>query len=75
MSRPSTTEKPVTAADVDPDDQPAVAGFRARRLAQARELAEKAVSDLRDAGIIDKHGKLVPGELPADMRSDSKTDV
>jgi hypothetical protein len=75
MSRLTTTEKPVTAADVDPDDQAAVAGFRARRLAQARKLAEKAVSDLRAAGILDKDGKLVAGEVPADMRPDSKTDV
>lgn len=75
MDRPTTTEKPFTAANVDPDDQAAVVTFRARRLAEALELAEKAVRDLRAAGILDEDGKLVPGELPADMWPDSKTDV
>ena len=67
--------RPRTLADIDPTDEQQFAEWEARTLEEGFACVLEESDRLRKLGIIDEKGQLVTGELPADMRPDSKTDV
>jgi hypothetical protein len=68
-------EPDTSLADIDLDDEDEMHAWDERVGARARAHLEEAMALLRSANLIDEDGRVVPGELPGDMRCGSKTSV
>jgi hypothetical protein len=66
--------KQLTWANVDITNREEYSRFLEGELDRAEGRIHEAVRRLEERGIIDKHGRRVNQELPADMRDDAGTD-
>jgi hypothetical protein len=64
----------LTWANVDLDDPKERARFYEQERQKGGERARAAFQRLRDLGIMDEHGEIIPKELPVDMQSGAKRD-
>ena len=49
--------------------------FLEAAIKEGSERSKRAVEELQAKGIMDENGRVIPTELPPDMRPDSDTDV
>ncbi len=75
MNRPASRLKPLTLADVDPDNDSEMERLEREEVASAAERVQQAIQRHRAAGIVDEKGRRISEELPPDMRPGSKTGV
>jgi hypothetical protein len=68
-------DKPLTLADVDPDDDRQLDAWEAEEEKRAGERIHAAVRELKAKGVIDDQGNRIRKDLPPDMREDSDTDL
>lgn len=75
MSHPASRTKPLTLADVDPDNDADMERLEHEEVASAAERVKQAIERHRAAGLVDEKGRRISKELPPDMRPGSKTGV
>ena len=70
----AVTEK-IKYADIDEATRLEWEARRAKDQSQAILLAQKAVADLQQKGILDENRRRVRKDIPAEMRDDSDADM
>ena len=72
---PRKEQRALTLAEFDPRDERALERWEKGMLQKGRTHLTRELRRLRDLGVLDENGKLIPKDLPPDMKPGSRAGV